>query len=512
MAATLPPISGGSGGLKQGQPVQFSPSPPKGPPSGRLKPLKRGTGARDGLQPEKPRSQQAMLTKRQTTAYRNSYKHNLCVEMLTEGYHRSFCELFALIHRQEEERLSAGPESLLWNMTLLKDQHEKLDMLKTHLTRIEYATRKGDFYEVYKSRFELARYFQQTGDKWLADHFFMTCLQTSTNISNDSGKTQAEGYCNVGLAQEENGEYYHAMENFEQYYKLAVTNKDWITADNRTFHTDACIHLSRIYETIGTLLQDEEDKNEMLEYLKKAFDMAQESEIHMLTGEAAYRLGQAYEMNGDAETALLHLNNYLAICRSAEDNDGIGKACDAIAKALERDGKVEKSIEYLKQFVQVAEKSGNEQAYSKACHNLGIIFNKLGNYEEATKSFDKAYTLARSMGDVASININRVQFGIAMAHKMQTGVARHIVMNSRQALERIVEWKSSRLDEFEKPFPKPVKLVPRPLTPKELSKPNIEEENEVPEGNQEKVEEERKENTFTSIADTDTHTETTESG
>ena len=31
-----------------------------------------------------------------------------------------------------------------------------------------------------------------------------------------------------------------------------------------------------------------------------------------------------------------HLNNYLAICRAQDDNDGIGKACDAIAKAFAR--------------------------------------------------------------------------------------------------------------------------------------------------------------------------------
>ena len=63
----------------------------------------------------------------------------------------------------------------------------------------------GDFQEVYRCRFELARYFQSSGDKWLADHFFNTCLQTSSVVSNDGGKMQAEGYCNVALAQEENG-------------------------------------------------------------------------------------------------------------------------------------------------------------------------------------------------------------------------------------------------------------------------------------------------------------------
>lgn len=53
-------------------------------------------------------------------------------------------------------------------------------------------------------------------------------------------------------------------------------------------------------------------------------------------GEAAYRLGQAYEKNGDPETALTYLNGYLETCQSNGNSDGIGKACEAIAKSYER--------------------------------------------------------------------------------------------------------------------------------------------------------------------------------
>lgn len=63
--------------------------------------------------------------------------------MLQNGFHLSFCELFALIKRQEDNRQQAGPESLMWSMTLLKDEHDKLDVLKQHLTRAEIAQRKG---------------------------------------------------------------------------------------------------------------------------------------------------------------------------------------------------------------------------------------------------------------------------------------------------------------------------------------------------------------------------------
>ena len=64
--------------------------------------------------------------------------------MLAEGYHKSFAELFALIRQQNEERLIAGPESILWTKILLEDEPEKLDVLKALLTQAEAAERIGN--------------------------------------------------------------------------------------------------------------------------------------------------------------------------------------------------------------------------------------------------------------------------------------------------------------------------------------------------------------------------------
>ena len=41
-------------------------------------------------------------------AYRNSYKHNLSLEILQEGYVSSFIELFELFDQQASDRESAG--------------------------------------------------------------------------------------------------------------------------------------------------------------------------------------------------------------------------------------------------------------------------------------------------------------------------------------------------------------------------------------------------------------------
>ena len=86
-----------------------------------------------------------------------------------------------------------------------------------------------------------------------------------------------------------------------------------------------------------------------------------------------------------------------------------------------------------------------------------MLYHLQGRYSEASEYFSKSYNLSRSLGDKEAISTNRVQFGIAMAHKMMNGIDSHMVMGTRPALERLIEWKNARVDEFDKPFPEPSK-------------------------------------------------------
>ena len=76
--------------------------------------------------------------------YRNTYEHNLCLDMLKEGFHQSFRELFNLMEKQKADIASLGPDSGLSDQALLEDEPEKLDQLKHHLTTAEAAKRRGE--------------------------------------------------------------------------------------------------------------------------------------------------------------------------------------------------------------------------------------------------------------------------------------------------------------------------------------------------------------------------------
>lgn len=463
MAATLPSIHTGGDLISAKSPVTFQhvPSPPnKSAASGTriiVMGAKRSQSKKERELEQRKltlRAQQINLSKAQTVQYRNAYKHNLCLDMMQDGFHKSFSELFALIKRQNEERENAGPESVLWNQSLLEQEPEKLDTLKEYLTKAEASLRQGQYGEVYKCQFKLARYFQGTGDKWLVDHFFESCLKTAADVKGDEGKMAAEGHCNVGLALEESGDLQGAAQNYENFYELTSEHTDWTYEEDKYMHCEACNHLARIYTNIAFQHEEVDNKEMYLSYLNQACDMAVKGGDKQLQGEASYRLGVAFEKNKDPETALVYLNKYLEICRSVGDNKGVGKACEAMAKAYERQGKVEESIRYLEMFVEVAEESKDDKGISRACSDLGAMFNSLGRYDQAVDYFNRSYNISRSLNDTEAISSSRVLFGVAAAHKMLQNVSNHVETGSWQCIERLVEWKDNRGDEFDKGLPK----------------------------------------------------------
>lgn len=403
------------------------------------------------------RSEIPILSIHDTAQYRNSLKQRLCTEMLQRGYHRSFAEIFELIKQQKEDRLNAGPDSMLWNQKPLTEETEKLQTMKMYLTEAERSLLKKNYLGVYENNRLLAQYFQSCGSeyKWLADHFFENCLHWSSAVADDEGKAAADGHCNIGLSLEESGRHEEAADNFEVFYALTKDKPDWMTSDGVTsMHNASCHHLARIYITIARQrFSFDGDVKTNLMFLTHAFEMAREGSDERLFGESSYQLGVSYEQNGESETALMYLQSYLDSCRSLKDNQGIGKACDAIAKSYNSQGRVDESIKYLEMFINVSEENKDEQALSEACKSLGTRFNTLGRYDQAAEYFSRSYNIARAGNNSTAISMSRVLLGVARGHQMLRDYALHVESAAWPSTQRVVEWKDARTYDFDKPVP-----------------------------------------------------------
>ncbi|XP_039264668.2 uncharacterized protein LOC120340468 [Styela clava] len=434
------------------------------------------------LKAERIRKKEPPLNKFETAYYRNSYIHNLCVKMLKEGYHQSFDELFSLNSKRKQERIDAGPDSILWEEQPLEDQHEKLDEICSFLTKGEYAARLGKWDDVYACRHALAQYFLECGDLWLSDHFFQTALQISLNIKLDGRRRESEAHCHMALACERRGEHEEACRQMQEFYQLTL-GRLWADENDINLHHISCRHLCRIYTTLA---DHTTNKPEIHEYLNKAFEMSKEGEDRLQEGEAAYRLGCAYETSHDSETAIEYLNQCLTTATECKENELIGKACEALAKSHQTLGGIPKSIEFLEIFAATSKNSGRKTELVDACNCLGIIYNTLGKYEQSISHFNDSYNVSQELQEQEEENplpddmmqdTNRPaleecasQLGIAKGNKLLETFSSNMEIIERVMMERIVAWKDERSDEFGQPLPQP-KLPTPPPSPEKVPDP-----------------------------------------
>ncbi|XP_043918177.1 tetratricopeptide repeat protein 29 isoform X2 [Protopterus annectens] len=385
----------------------------------------------------------ALLSENDIALYRNSHKHNICIDMLREGYHKSFTELFALIQKWNALREAGGPGSAIWQQRPLEDQPDKLDQLQHFLTRAEATQRAGFLEEAYENRLALAQYFKEPDDRWLSCYFYDSCLDIAKTIKKDGGKKEAEAHGNVGLVYEQQGQLEKAAEHYEAFHHLTV-GRLWKDETGRTHHSLACENLWRICTLLADKMLENKEYQQAIKTLIKAFEMAKEADNKTMEGKAAYRVGLAFLAAGDSKMAIKYLDIFLQISKALDDHVSLGKAYEAMARALESQGKIQETIQYLEMFVETAKRSSASQSLLDACVSLGIINNTRGNYRRASECFREAYEVAMNLNDLILLATTQVHYGIARAHELMSIVSNHIEEAQHLNLECLLAWKDSR--------------------------------------------------------------------
>ncbi|EDV24911.1 uncharacterized protein TRIADDRAFT_56320 [Trichoplax adhaerens] len=429
----------------------IKPSPPTTPPHKNT--INRSTrnirpinGHNKQKKQKHPVVQETYDKKIDVARYRNDYMHNLCMDILKEGYHRAFAEIFELINRQKEEREALGDDIIATLTPLLKDEHEKLSYLSEKLCRAEDAERNDDQGLLYRELKNLAVYFENHNDSWLSDHFYFRCLEIAQTIEHDDGKTQSEANCNLGVSLVDRGENNEALPYLEEFYNL-TKNRDWINDDGQQLFPLACEHLCRVYTAIAAKTS-RENSEVSIKFLLQAYDVAKEGGSKHAEGITSYRLGRAFSENGDPQMALTYHNSYLEICQQEGDDIGAARAYEAMASCYESQDDIENTFKNLEKFATVAEKCNQQKEFGKACTKLGGIFNSMGNYSKAVEYFGKAFKVAQEMTDTEVLDEARVQYGIARAHKMTKDYMKFININNRESLRELLSWKSTRQAAF----------------------------------------------------------------
>ncbi|XP_051574013.1 tetratricopeptide repeat protein 29 [Myxocyprinus asiaticus] len=363
--------------------------------------------------------------------FRKPLRHNVCVGMLREGFHRSFAELFALLQQ--------------WDAA--EDHAHKLQTLQLHLTSAEAAERAGQYGEVYEHHLSLARFFSEPQDFWLKHHFFQLALHSARKFKMDSGKREAEANLHMGQVYLEKGQLKQAHKHCEVFYHMTMGHA-WQDTSGRTHHSRSCEELWRVYTLLADRLLQDQDYTQAIKMLTKAYEMAKESGDREPEGEAAYRLGLAYQSIGEQTTAKQFLSVYMEISTALEDTDSLGRAYKAIAKSLKSEGKITEAIEYLEKFAEISLSNKQDRNLERAYMCLGTILNSRRQYDEARVYFERAYEVACNLASVPRLQKAQVCVGSARALSMLQAYHKHIETSGHQNIQRIINWKEKREDTF----------------------------------------------------------------
>ncbi|XP_070849856.1 tetratricopeptide repeat protein 29 [Chaetodon trifascialis] len=380
------------------------------------------------------------LSKAGVTQFRSSLKQNVCVEMLRDGFHRSFSELFFLLNSDRDRRAAAEPGSDVRLQTPLDEQRDKLETMRLHLSQAEQAERTGSWCTVCEQRLILGQYFSAPEDLWLSLHFYHSCADRERE---GSCRPASEARANMAELYLQQGE----LEQARQQAELCVQQAEdggWLDSAGRPLRLRARQALWRIYSRLADAPLDAADYSEALTLLHKGHSMAAESEDKHMEGEASYRLGLTYQSAGDHDAARQFFSSCMQVYGTLQDADGLVKSYKAMAKSIESGGNTHEAVQCLETLADISRSNGLQHHLADAYLRLGKIYCAKGQTHRASELFLQGYEAAAELEDVTLLQRAQVLVGVARARSLIRKYSADVESATPGALRRLLAWKESR--------------------------------------------------------------------
>jgi hypothetical protein len=390
------------------------------------------------------------LTHAQTCHKRNTHLHNVCIEMLRNGQHRAYTELFNLVENRRKARIAAGPGSEMSLEIKLENENNYLDKLKENLCAAEENEMSKSYQNQYKNILELANYFQTEQVSWLSDHFYTLTLKIAGKVGLDSGRSLCEANEKCGLAAEARNELDQARQFLCAARKISRGRNNWKHEDGLTWNQINSKHYARIIIKLAQSLHNISDITLLLE---EAVIAADESKIDLTISQVNYNYGchlsklsngsdsefvqKAHVVLEKALNSAININNCQLISKTAKEL--------AVVAKINKDSSVliDKAAEYLKLAV---DKTTNDVASSiDALSEVALLYNAYGDYGEAKKSIDDAYLAVGHQGDPKREICTRITSGTVHGNA-KFSQFRSILSKSTQdqeSLKQLMNWKNT---------------------------------------------------------------------
>jgi len=402
-----------------------------------------------GENPKNKRADLETLTHATTCTKRNDHLHNSCIEMLMNGYHCAYTEVFNLVSDRKKARIAAGPGSEMSLEIVLEENPTYIDKLKFHLCEAERGNRSKKYDEVYQNISELAVYFDGENLQWLAHHFYTKALEVAHHVRLDSGKSLSEASERCGLAAEKRGNLSEARGHLEEALKISKGRSKWAHARGVTWHQQSSRHLSRVLCAVANGLGD----TEALDLLPQAVLSADESQDQLSIAQAYYQFGTVQFNSKQYDAAQASLSKALKNAIATKNEKLIQLLTTRLANlarvATNGSERFNKAREYL--LLAVEQINDEVESSVDALCQVALLYNAHEEYESAEKSIQKAY-LACGQAGRRELS-TRVSCGTIGGNILFPQMRKMLAQSSKDKsqMAEMVKWKNSANSEFLKP-------------------------------------------------------------
>ena len=179
--------------------------------------------------------------------------------------------------------------------------------------------------------------------------------------------------------------------------------------------TDSKADKFKILVDVSTIHSDAFELDSALAYAQQALDIAQSLQDPILTGDAYYALGYAYDLNGKLDEAFVQYELSRLEFIQTDDDEKIVQAMNGKGVAAFYAGDYGKALEYYLETLRYAEERGMKKRQADLLQNIANIYRRNSSrHQEALDMYKQSYAIRKALAD--SSYIEKSVYSIAITY------------------------------------------------------------------------------------------------
>ena len=158
-------------------------------------------------------------------------------------------------------------------------------------------------------------------------------------------------------------------------------------------------YLSGVYNNIGTLAEEQNNKQKAIDNHYKSLKIREELKDEPGIAESYYNIGIFYINNGDITNGVEAYNKSLVIQEKRKDKQHIADVLNRLAIVYRSQGITERALDYFHKSLKIQEEIKNKRGEAVSLNNIASIYSNINETEKSLEYYKRAYNINEGLGD-----------------------------------------------------------------------------------------------------------------